>query len=297
MWIQLLSLAGAFGLGFYFATRGAGAPKTATTAPLSDDGATIVGAFPAQGKPVDCNDSSEGLSSKKKNNKSKNKGKVKRHAKQQALSNLETPDSVQESSLPEAAKALPQEDVGVEGDANDDAIELDNSSDDARTYEEEAAADEWTAVDSASAARPIRQAPAGIPTHASVWSGLAREEDLGREKESPTPARVLRIGSPARPPPTGPVRVRQEYTNPEPLTKKQRQNQRKTERLREQRTINTEVQDHRLRQHQIALADLRSREQWTKAKRTAAKTAMPPPRSSKAPSSSASVIEGKLVWD
>ncbi|KAJ2357958.1 hypothetical protein H4S02_012442 [Coemansia sp. RSA 2611] len=92
------------------------------------------------------------------------------------------------------------------------------------------------------------------------------------------------------------MRMRREYTNPEPLTKKQRQNQRKTERQREQRAHNSEVQDHRLRQHQIALADLRSREQWAKAKRTAAKTSLPP-RSSKTPNSSASVIEGKLVWD
>ncbi|KAJ1893557.1 hypothetical protein LPJ71_007179 [Coemansia sp. S17] len=304
MWNQLLLLAGAFGLGYYFATRSSGAPRATTTAQPDDDdddSVAIAGAFPAQcknssggGSANGNTDNGEGLSSKKKKNK--RKGKAKANTKQQPLLDVEKTKSVQENTQPEVEEA-PQ------GNSNGGVSDTSEHSDAeiARAYEEEEEegeiADEWVAVDSMSAARPTKKASAGIPTHASVWSGLTREEDLGREPEGPAaPARVLRIGAAARPPPTGPMRVRREYTNPEPLTKKQRQNQRKTERLREQRAINSEVQDHRLHQHQIALADVRSREQWTKAKRTAAKTSLPP-RSSKTPNGSASVIEGKLVWD
>ncbi|KAJ2742512.1 hypothetical protein GGI20_004423, partial [Coemansia sp. BCRC 34301] len=299
MWSQLFLLAGSFGLGYYFATRGSGVAKPA---PADDDGETaMAGAFPEQHKAavsgdIDCNGSSEGLSSKKKNKKIKNKGQAKKLTNQQALSSAEVPESVPERSPPGVAEAPLQEGLP-------DAVDVGGTSNDAENAcrhleaaagaEEEASTDEWTAVDSMSAACPTRQASAGIPTHASVWSGLAHEEDLSREKTNTAPARVLRIGSPSRPPPTGPVRVHREYTSPEPLTKKQRQNQRRTERMREQRALNTTVQEHRLRQHQIALADLRSREQWAKAKRNAAKTA-PPPKSSKTPNSSASVIDGKL---
>ncbi|KAJ2057234.1 hypothetical protein GGI17_005768 [Coemansia sp. S146] len=309
MWNQLVLLASAFGLGYYFATRRFGAPRVATTVqPDEDDGSvTIAGAFPAQckdsasgGSANGNNDNGEGLSSKKKKNK--RKGKAKANTKQQPLPDIEKPKSVQESTQPEAEEA-PQGNSNVVGSDVSGTSEH-SDAEIARAYEEEVGeeeeeemADEWVAVDSMSAARPTKKASAGIPTHASAWSGLTREEDLSQETEGPAaPARVLRIGAAARPPPTGPMRVRREYTNPEPLTKKQRQNQRKTERLREQRALNSEVQDHRLRQHQIALADLRSREQWTKAKRTTAKTSLPP-RSSKTPNSSASVIGGKLVWD
>ncbi|KAJ2025385.1 hypothetical protein IWW57_003397 [Coemansia sp. S610] len=299
MWSQLLLIAGAFGLGYYFATRGPSSPRAATVAPLDGDGdvgATIAGAFPAQSKDSANEGSANngnggGLSSKKKK-KNNSKGKAKKSTKQQPLPNVESPELAPESKQPEALQ-------GSTHAADDDTSEHSDAAI-AQAYEEEEReeiADEWVAVDTMSAARPTKKVPAGIPTHASVWNGLAREEDLSQETVGPpAPARVLRIGAAARPPPAGPMRMRREYTNPEPLTKKQRQNQRKTERQREQRAHNSEVQDHRLRQHQIALADLRSREQWAKAKRTAAKTSLPP-RSSKTPNSSASVIEGKLVWD
>ncbi|KAJ2815288.1 hypothetical protein FBU31_006980 [Coemansia sp. 'formosensis'] len=293
---QLLLLAGAFGLGYYFATRTSGASKTATTAPPDNDDIAIAGAFPTQCKDSTSKasiDNSEGLSSKKK--------KKKKNTKQQPLPNVDEPKPVQANAQPEAVKEVPPQEIPYVAGADD--ISEHSDAEIPLVYEEEVedrkekTADEWTAVNSMSAARPTKKAAAGIPTHASIWNGLTREEDLGREAEGPAaPARVLRIGAAAQPPPAGPMRVRREYANPEPLTKKQKQNQRKTERVREQRAHNSELQEHRLRQHQIALADVRSREQWTKAKRTAARTSLPP-KSSKTPNSSASVIEGKLVWD
>ncbi|KAJ2491401.1 hypothetical protein IWW37_002285 [Coemansia sp. RSA 2050] len=301
MWSQLLLIASAFGLGYYFATRGSSVPRTATVALLNngddddDDGATIAGAFPTQSKDSISGGSANGnngngggLSSKKK----KNKGKAKKSTKQQPLLNAESPELAPESKQPEARQGNSDVVDDDTSDHSDAAIAQANEDE-----EREEMADEWIAVDSMSAARPTKKAPAGIPIHASVWSSLKREEDLSQETVGPSaPARVLRIGAAARPPPAGPMRMRREYTSAEPLTKKQRQNQRKTERLREQRAYNSEVQAHRLRQHQIAQTDLRSREQWAKAKRTAAKTSLPP-RSSKTLNSSASVIEGKLVWD
>ncbi|KAJ2045347.1 hypothetical protein GGH13_009489, partial [Coemansia sp. S155-1] len=201
MWNQLLLLAGAFGLGYYFATRSSGAPRATTTAqPDDDDSVAIAGAFPAQcknsaggGSANGNTDNGEGLSSKKKKNK--RKGKAKANTKQQPLLDVEKTKSVQENTQPEV-EAAPQ------GNSYCGVSDTNEHSDEeiARAYEEEVAdeeeeeeeeiADEWVAVDSMSAARPTKKASAGIPTHASVWSGLTREEDLSREPEGPAaPAR------------------------------------------------------------------------------------------------------------
>ncbi|KAJ2003268.1 hypothetical protein H4R26_003164 [Coemansia thaxteri] len=274
MWNQVILLAGALGLGYYLATRG---PSAQGTEPPSDESASAAGAFPVQNtqQPAADSNNSEHLSSKSKNKKKKDKGKTRTLAKQSP-----PPHTEEEAALLPSAQATTVYPSQPADENGDDAS--DNASN------EEA---EWEAVDSASAARPAKRKSVGIPTHQSAWSGLAAEEDLSRPAGPAAPARVLRIGAAAQQ--AAAPRMRREYTAPEPLTRKQRQNLKKAERQRELRAHNADVQDHRLRQHQVALTDLRSREQWARAKRDAARA--PPAKSGS--TATASVIEGKLVWD
>ncbi|KAJ1819060.1 hypothetical protein LPJ75_001281, partial [Coemansia sp. RSA 2598] len=166
--------------------------------------------------------------------------------------------------------------------------------------------DEWEAVGQQRVAVARKRQAAPIPVHRSAWEQLASDEDLDAEESKPTGARILRIGAPARPPQPSPQRVRYKPPTPPPLTKKQRQNQRKAERVREQRAQAAELQNARLQQHQYEQFEVRSREQWKKAQRAAAKRSWAPASGQKPgtgsaqpaiPKAAAERIEGKLLWD
>ncbi|KAJ1900747.1 hypothetical protein LPJ66_001259 [Kickxella alabastrina] len=284
MWNQVLLLTTAFGLGYIFATRKA-QPKAEQ--PVNDnlaDKATM-GAFPAQNKGgaivID-----EGGNGKKKSKKKKSKKSPKAAPTEQ--------DST-EPLLPAAAVVEDTKGSVVisEMEDNDDG---DNNSISIETIAHKAnEVENWESVGQQGVPAKRREAKP-IPIHQSAWEELARDEDLDAEPEqSASAARVLRIGAAARLPPP-PPRARREYVPPAPLTRKQRQNQKKAEIMREERAVAAEIQEQRLKQHQRSLLDVRSREQWSKVKRVEA-SKLPARPSSKTPNSTASVVDGMLIWD
>ncbi|KAJ1944675.1 hypothetical protein GGF37_002080 [Kickxella alabastrina] len=285
MWNQLLLLTTAFGLGYIFATRKA-QPKAEK--PVNDslaDKATV-GAFSAQNKASTIVIDECGSGKKKSKKKNSRKSAKIAPAEQNSTEPL----------LPAAALIEDTKDSIVISEVEDNDGDDDNNSISIETIGHKAnEVEDWESVGQQGVPAKRREAKP-IPIHQSAWEELARDEDLDAEPEqSASAARVLRIGAATRPLPP-PPRARREYVPPAPLTRKQRQNQKKAEIMREERAVVAEIQEQRLKQHQRSLLDVRSREQWSKVKRVEA-SKLPARSSSKMPNSTASVVDGMLIWD
>ncbi|KAJ1993954.1 hypothetical protein EDC05_001865 [Coemansia umbellata] len=259
MWAQAFILALAFGLGYYFSTAKNPQPGESAHSPTKSSVGQEAG------------DDTHETKDRKKSKRSKKRPKkqpIPAEANEDAAADKQaaTGSSTLETNKPDTAEPEMDE---LEADASD-----------------------WEAV--TASAQPVERRPAAIPVHDSLWHQLEPEEALDGEPLQVAPTRILRIGAPAQPP-RKPPQPRTHYTTaPEPLTKKQRQTRRKTQMLREQRAQNAAAQEERLRQHQRELMDIRSREQWEKAKR---KQAAKKAQSQKPNAAGPSFIDGKLIWD
>ncbi|KAJ2696382.1 hypothetical protein FB645_006215 [Coemansia sp. IMI 203386] len=278
MWIQILILAGTLGLWYFLA---------GSRAQGSTDGAgksTMAGSFPGQNNtPKGGADENKSRTKKRKKN---NKTNAPRAGAESTSVAVASPEQLPLTSEPDNKETADVPDGGIS----------DSSSDEDRAEKDSRQSDEWATVGQQHATVTKKKQSNPIPVHRSAWEQLASDEDLDAETDNkPVGARVLRIGAAARPP-SPPRPIRQRPVPPPPLTKKQRQNQRKAERVREQRTQMAELQAARLQQHQYEQFEARSREQWTKAQRAAAKK--PWTKASKGiPKAAVEQIEGKLIWD
>lgn len=264
MWNQILIVATAFGFGYYYATRKSKTEEQDTASNADREERILTSTSPIIGP----------FSEEKAPTKKKKRNKNKKTKKQEPLSQEAEP-----CIEPVKFQDQKRDDNGHTADAISDGIHEEND------------ADDWESVTPSASARLMPRESKAIPTHDTAWDSLSKEPENKPDGEEVPSARVLRIGEPARSPPTRLPRIRRTFVEPEPLTRKQRQNQRKTDRQREQRQLNAELQDERLRQHQRQLMESRSMEQWKKAKKSM------PPSSKKHPGSSAAVIDGKLIWD
>ncbi|KAJ1963347.1 hypothetical protein GGI12_002115 [Dipsacomyces acuminosporus] len=310
MWGQITLVVGAFALGYYFATH-ASVPKGKEPSEETKDG--MAGAFPEQhgaGNDSHAEASKPGKhGSKKKKKKSKQRHKQSKEEESTQepamLPNTASKKDTGRNSAgksealirsPDQPKELDNSEPGDDADADSDTDAVADADADVSEIDKQTIG-VWETVGEVGA-RPQKKAANPIPVHGSVWNDLESDEDLSKEPEpAAASARVLRIGAAQRPPPQPQRRsVRPQAAN-EPLTKKQRQNMRKQQKEREARVYAAQVQEERLRQHQRELVDVRSHEQWAKAKRHAAKKGSSAGPSSSKVNGTASVFNGKLIWD
>ncbi|KAJ2373228.1 hypothetical protein GGI05_007504 [Coemansia sp. RSA 2603] len=254
MWSQVALLSLALATGYYYYVRRRGAE------------ACLAGALGASG----------GRSKRKKKNKKKAKSGASslQNAEQNTDEHVKghVEQQLEQQDAPESEASVSEEEAAITADT----FEADTPDPDS--------ADQWQAASSRSIARA--QKPSALPVHRTAWSTL---RDTSPERAAP--ASILRIAPAARPSaPPPPPRVT--HAAPAPLTRKQRQNQRKSERLRDARAQAAAVQEQRLRNHQRELAERRSLEQW----RSAGRLVRPAPRSEQ-PGGRQADIGGKLIWD
>ncbi|KAJ2386767.1 hypothetical protein H4S02_003694 [Coemansia sp. RSA 2611] len=285
MWTQLALVAAAFGAGYYVARRGSG-EKTAT--PSSDLGEfrSMVGAFPEQTSAESTGHQRDSTGTRTAKAKRKKAGKTARTSEPLTAAPVvakagEMEETAPEPPIPSVSEAKLEPEQAPESGDKPKLADVSET-------------DEWQAI-GAAGARPQKQSSNPIPVHGTAWSAVADDVDLSRDDDQqPSQHRILRIGAPSRPPPPAPVR--REYTGPQPLTKKQRQDRKRAERRREERAQSAAIQDQRLRAHQRQQFDMRSREQWKSEQRKAMRG---PPKGA-APShaqGAPSLIDGKLIWD
>ncbi|KAJ2348783.1 hypothetical protein GGF43_004509 [Coemansia sp. RSA 2618] len=295
MWSQLLLLAGAFGLGYYVATRGSG-KKTESLPSESDSQSSMVGAFPEHSS------NSKGDIAGGKTAKSKRKKPGKPGQKQEPMHSPAQPDMAEVKVKAKAVEPSPSAATAYEPKQEKEPAlqpeaepEIEKVLDTEPVLAPDSQPDEWEAVGT-SGVRPAIKQSNPIPVHKTAWSSVTDNVDLSQnEVQHPPQHRVLRIGARAQPPPP-PAPPRREYKGPQPLTKKQKQSRKKAERIREERAQAAAIQEQRLHSHQKDLFELRSRKQWEQEQR---KAIHGPPKG-KAPShakNAPSLIDGKLIWD
>ncbi|KAJ2658293.1 hypothetical protein IW148_004763 [Coemansia sp. RSA 1199] len=325
MWSHLVLVAGAFGLGYYVATRGPG-KKTESHADEPDTHSSMAGAFPESTSGQSTDAKRENVTSKTAKAKRKKTGKNGRkqepgHEPVKLPLDVEEAKSKSEPStvaviapkpkptpIPEPkaeshaepkaeSRAEPKAELHAEPKAElhaEPKAELYAEPDSEPVLEADPQPEEWEAVGTAGV-RPIQKTSNPIPTHKTAWSNVTDDVDLNQNNTQRAPQhRVLRMS--ARTQPLPPPAPRREPKGPQPLTKKQRQSRKKAERLREERAQAATIQEQRLHSHQRELFDMRSREQWKQEQR---KTLRGPPNG-KAPSqakNAPSLIDGKLIWD
>ncbi|KAJ2120832.1 hypothetical protein IW147_004772 [Coemansia sp. RSA 720] len=301
MWSHLVLVAGAFGLGYYVATRGPG-KKAESHADEPDTHSSMAGAFPESTSGQSTNAKRENVTSKTAKAKRKKTGKNGRkqepgHEPVKLPLDVEEAKSKSEPSTVAAIAPKPKPTPIPEPKAElhaEPKAELHAEPDLEPVLEADPQPEEWEAVGTAGV-RPIQKTSNPIPTHKTAWSNVTDDVDLNQNNTQRAPQhRVLRMS--ARTQPLPPPAPRREPKGPQPLTKKQRQSRKKAERLREERAQAATIQEQRLHSHQREQFDMRSREQWRQEQR---KTLRGPPNG-KAPSqakNAPSLIDGKLIWD
>ncbi|KAJ2499124.1 hypothetical protein GGH96_003784 [Coemansia sp. RSA 1972] len=305
MWSQLVLVAGAFGLGYYVATRGS-SKKTETRVDEPDTHSSMAGAFPESTGGQSSDTKRENVTSKTAKAKRKKTGKTGR--KQEPDHGLEKPHLDVNEVRPKAgpstvaviapkpkptpipeSRAEPKSETVLEPKAESHA-----EPDAEPVLEADPQPEEWESVGTAGV-RPVQKTSNPIPTHKTAWSNVTDDVDLNQNNTHQAPQhRVLRMSARTQPPP--PPAPRREPKGPLPLTKKQRQSRKKAERLREERAQAATIQEQRLHSHQREQFDMRSREQW---KQEQQKMLRGPPNG-KAPSqakNAPSLIDGKLIWN
>ncbi|KAJ1723161.1 hypothetical protein LPJ53_002473 [Coemansia erecta] len=301
MWSQIVLLAAAFGVGYYYASRRSGGQPGGAAAGRAQQ-ATMAGAFPGQnnGGVVASADERGGKGrGKGRGRKKKNKGggaaaSPAEQSKEPGVQEVEAEVAEEQPLVVEEEPVEPADEPAVPED------ELMIPADEPMVSEDEPAVseDEWQAVGSRGASRTQQQSTP-IPVHRSAWTNLSDTSSPSHSPTRPAPAAILRI-SPVTHQPARRVQqnTRASLPSSAPLTRKQRQNQRKSERLRDVRSQAAELQEQRLRQHQRDLVDVRSREQWKRAGRLEKTRPWSEQRPSRrVPQAKAAVIDGKLIWD
>ncbi|ORX68551.1 hypothetical protein DL89DRAFT_268374 [Linderina pennispora] len=303
MWSQIVLVAGAFGLGYYFATRGQPGNAKKQTAPAADV-ETMAGTFPeGSATHVESDPQQKAAARKSSTGKkpSKKGSRPKKPSKKAAKTTDEaaTPadDATKTTAAPRTLETKKPVVVAQPLAADQSRSASEPGSDEEPEPQPAVEEDVWETVGT-EGYRPEKTASKHIPVHESAWGKLEPDKDLGKEPEAKPAARVLRIGAAAHPgPASSPRRTARSYEYEEALTKKQRQNMRKEERKRAEKAYVAELQAQRLRQHQRGLVEVRSREQWEKAKRKTANTPKPASAGTSKVNGKASVFEDKLIWD
>ncbi|KAJ2245559.1 hypothetical protein IW139_002723 [Coemansia sp. RSA 353] len=314
MWSHFVLVAGAFGLGYYVATRGSG-KKTETHVDEPDTHSSMVGAFPETNSGQSNDTKRENVTSKTAKPKRKKNGRkqepekllpdiveAKPKAEPSAVAVIAPklkPTPIPESRVEPKAGTMLEPKAGTmlepkAGTILEPKAESLAEPDAEPVLEADPRPEEWESVGT-TGVRPLQKTSNPIPTHKTAWSNITTDVDLNQNNtQQPPQHRVLRMSARTQPPP--PPAPRREPKGPLPLTKKQRQSRKKAERLREERAQAATIQEQRLHSHQREQFDMRSREQWKQEQQKMLRG----PQNGKAPSqakNAPSLVDGKLIWD